>query len=75
MTDKKTLKYWHIEQYKCHCTINNTVLTKKEASTETKMKMYNTVVILTLTYENETWPMTGKLESKMTALGMRFLKK
>ena len=55
--------------------INNTVIGKKEVSTETKLQVYNTVFIPTLTYGSESWVIDTKTESRITASEMRYLRK
>ncbi|KAK9694895.1 hypothetical protein QE152_g33231 [Popillia japonica] len=49
----------------------NTILGKKEVGIARKSRIYNTVVVPTIIYGSETWPMTRKLESRITAAEMK----
>ena len=55
--------------------INRTLIGKREVDTKTKLQIYSTVYTPTLTYGAESWAMTTKIESQVTATEMRFLRR
>jgi hypothetical protein len=55
--------------------INNTILGKKEVDPKTKIQIYRSVYIPTLTCGAESWPLTTKHESRIIATGMKFLRR
>jgi hypothetical protein len=54
--------------------INNTVLGKKEVDSKTKIQIYKSVHIPTLTYGAESWVLTTKHENSIIATEMKLLK-
>lgn len=55
--------------------LNKTILGKREINTKTKTTIYNAVAVPIMTYGSETWPISTKHESKLTASEMKFLRK
>lgn len=55
--------------------LNKTIFGKTEISTKTKNQIYNAVAVPTMIYGSETWPLTIKQGSKMTATEMKYLRK
>lgn len=55
--------------------INNTIIGKQEISRVTKMRVYNAVYLPTLVYGAESWTLHKKLESRLVAAEMRYLRK
>ena len=55
--------------------INNTIIGKKEISTKTKMSIFQSIYIPTLTYGMESIPLTKAAESRITAMEMKYLRK
>jgi hypothetical protein len=55
--------------------INNTVLGKKEVDPKTKIQIYKSVHIPTLTYGAESWPLTTRHENRIIATEMKFLRR
>jgi hypothetical protein len=51
--------------------MNNTILGKKEVEPKTKIQIYKSVYIPTLTYGAESWPLTTKYESRIIATEMK----
>ena len=57
-----------------HHQIRRTLIKKPEIEEKTKLQIYNTVFVPILTYGAESWPITSKIQSKLTAAEMRFLR-
>jgi hypothetical protein len=55
--------------------INNRVLGTKEVNPNTKIQIYKSVHIPTLTYGTESWPLTTKHENRIIATEMKFLRR
>jgi hypothetical protein len=55
--------------------INNTVLGKKGVDLQTKIQIYKSVHIPALTYGAESWHLTTRHESRITATEMKFLRR
>ena len=55
--------------------INKTIISKPEIQDKTKLQIYNSIYIPTLTYGAESWPLTTKNQSKITAAEMKFLRR
>ena len=55
--------------------INNTVLGKKEMPNKTKLQVYKTTILPTITYGAESWVVNTKIESRITATEMKCLRK
>ena len=55
--------------------INKTIIGKTEVETKTKLQVFSSVYVPTLTYGAESWPMTSKIESQVTAAEMRYLRR
>ena len=55
--------------------LNQTILGKKEVSQKTKIQIYNTIYKPTLLYGAESWPVNNKIEQKITAAEMKYLRR
>ena len=55
--------------------LNNTILGKKEINTKTKLQVYNSIYVPTLTYGSESWIINKRIESRITASEMKCLRK
>jgi hypothetical protein len=53
--------------------VEKTVVRKKELTSKTKMQIYYSVYKPTLVYGSESWTMSDKHDSRITAAEMRFL--
>ena len=55
--------------------INQTIINKKEIQQKTKMQIYHSEFLPTLMYGCESWAKTKKIESQVTAMEMRYLRR
>src|SRR5258708_30196760 len=55
--------------------INSTIITKRELSLKAKVSVYNSVYVPTLIYGNESWTLNKRMESRVQACEMRYLRK
>jgi hypothetical protein len=55
--------------------INNRMLGKKQVEPKTKIQIYKSVYIPSLTYGVESWPLTTKHESRIIATEMKLLRR
>lgn len=64
---KIKLKPYHV--------LRSEFLNKREVSKQTKIKVYETVVVLTLTYRSGSWLLTDRIKSKIIAMDVQILRK
>lgn len=60
---------------KLYHSIRNGFINKKEISTKTKLTIYKTIYLPTLTYGSETWVLTEKLKRKIQVMEMKYLRR